>query len=196
MSAKGLIFAISAPSGCGKTTVMNEVISQTKNLKTVISVNSREKRSEETNGVDYIFISDEEFDEWIKKDLFIEFVEIYGTKRGILKSEILKNINNSIDTICAIDWNGVNNLKKEFSDNVISIFLLPPSIEILKQRIINRGQDSEKDIEIRMNAAKKEMENAKNYDYCVINDILTECVDTVKSIICSEKHRTFRFLIK
>jgi guanylate kinase len=187
-----IIFALSAPSGAGKTTVAQKILRDIPGLVRSVSLNTRKKREKERDGFDYIFVSMEEFNDRIKEDYFIEHTEIYGAKRGTPKDAIIQNQQKGLDTLCVIEWNGVQVLKNLFGQSVVSIFLMPPSIDVLRERLILRNQDLIGEIERRLEQAGSEMANVKEYDYCVVNDQLRQCVFNVSSIIYAERCKTFR----
>ncbi|MDR1208634.1 MAG: guanylate kinase [Holosporales bacterium] len=189
VSRAGLIFSISAPSGTGKSTVAELVLGRVQNLVRSVSLNTRKKRSTEVDGVDYTFISREEFDRNVKEGNLIEFAEVYGSLRGTPKRPLQLNQSQGIDTICIIEWNGTRRLKSIFERTVVSIYLMPPSIDIVKQRIVARAQDSSEEIARRLANIEEEVKFASEYDYCVVNDDLAECVSNVVSIIKAERCR-------
>jgi guanylate kinase len=188
----GFILTLSSPSGCGKTTISKRILAEVPDTVRSISANTRKQRPGEVDGKDYIFVSDSQFDNLIAEDKFIEYVEIYGTRRGTLKTELLKNIECGLDTICIIDRNGVLALKSAFGNRVVSIFVFPPSMEELKRRIIARAGDNDEEMKIRLDLAEDEMSFYFEYDYCVINDDLNKCVYMVKNIIEAERNKTHR----
>jgi guanylate kinase len=192
---KGFVIALSAPSGTGKTTIANRILTSLDNITRSISINTRAKRPEEIDGVDYYFVTEAEFDLHIREKNLIEYVEIYGHRRGTPRNTLLSNMEKGIDTLCVIDWNGVKSLREKLGrENVASIFLLPPSFSELSRRLFSRGQDSPEEIERRLETAESEMRNVREYDYVVINDELTQSTSVVTSIILAERQKTNRFL--
>lgn len=193
--SSGLIFILSAPSGTGKTTVAQKILKTMTGIVPSVSLNTRPKRSKEKEGIDYIFVSEEEFEYNIKIGNLIEYTEIYNTKRGTPKAPLLQNQQKGIDTLCVIEWEGMKNLKKQLgASNIVSIFLLPPSLQILRERLVLRKQDTLKEIENRLKQAEKEIKYAIDYDYIVINDDLASCAQIVSNIIVAERHKTFRVM--
>ncbi|GHS97368.1 guanylate kinase [Alphaproteobacteria bacterium] len=186
---KGMIIALSAPSGTGKTTVATKVLRKIPGIVRSVSLNTRPPRPLEIHGVDYIFVSEDEFDDNIKKGNLIEFVEIYGFRRGTPKDTLLESRERGLDTLCIIEWTGMKHLKEHFGPSVVSIFLLPPSLEKLRLRLITRAQDSNEEIERRLALAQEEMTNAADYDHVVLNDDLNVCVRKVVKIIKNERKR-------
>ena len=182
---KGKLIVIAAPSGSGKTTVVKNLISdESLNLGFSVSATSREKRENEINGKDYYFLSKDEFEEKINLNEFIEWEEVYdNTFYGTLKSEI--NDLNSLgkNLIFDIDAIGGLSIKKEFPESTLTIFICPPSLEELENRLRKRGADSEEKIKIRLSKASKEISISLLYDYKIENHNLTETVVKVKTLI-------------
>jgi guanylate kinase len=181
----GKLIVIAAPSGSGKTTIVKNLISdKSLNLGFSISATSREKRKNEINGKDYYFLSKGEFEEKINLNEFVEWEEVYdNTFYGTLKSEI--NDVNSLgkNLIFDIDAIGGLSIKKEFPENTLTIFICPPSLEELENRLRKRGTDSEEKIKIRLSKASKEMSMAMLYDYAIENHNLEETVAKIKILI-------------
>lgn len=165
------IFVISAPSGTGKTTVIDEVL-KIKNLKKTISYTTRLARVGETHGKDYYFITDAEFEEKINNNDFIEFAKVYDHYYGTSLSAVEKSLNNNINLIKDIDTVGALILKNKLKERAILIFLMPPSFEILEERLQNRKTDDLDTIKLRLDNAKVEINNSKYFDYIIVNDDL------------------------
>lgn len=181
---KGKIIIISAPSGTGKSTIINEL---TKNkelrLQFSVSATNRSPRTGEVDGVNYHFLSDEAFKEAIATDAFVEYEEVYpGRFYGTLKSELKKNMDSGNNVILDIDVKGGLNVKRQYPD-ALSIFIQPPSIDVLRERLIGRGTDSIETINQRVNKAEYELSFAPQYDKSVVNDNLNEAVAQTTSII-------------
>lgn len=193
---KGIIFAISAPSGAGKTTIAKALVQRIPGIQRSISFNTRPKREEEIDGVDYIFVSQEAFDKYEQSGEFIETAEVYGYKRGTPKTLLQQNIDHVIDTLCVIEWRGVQQLKHHFNNEVVSIFISPPSLAELRRRLVLRNQDTEEEIERRIQSIYTELNTAQNYDYCVINDQLDACIENISHILIAERYKTCRLTRK
>ncbi len=181
---KGKIIIISAPSGTGKSTIINEL---TKNkelrLQFSVSATNRSPRTGEVDGVNYHFLSDEAFKEAIATDAFVEYEEVYpGRFYGTLKSELKKIMDSGNNVILDIDVKGGLNVKRQYPD-ALSIFIQPPSIDVLRERLIGRGTDSIETINQRVNKAEYELSFAPQYDKSVVNDNLNEAVAQTTSII-------------
>lgn len=181
---KGKIIIISAPSGTGKSTIINEL---TKNkelrLQFSVSATNRSPRTGEVDGVNYHFLSDEAFKEAIATDAFVEYEEVYpGRFYGTLKSELKKIMDSGNNVILDIDVKGGLNVKRQYPD-ALSIFIQPPSIDVLRERLIGRGTDSIETINQRVSKAEYELSFAPQYDKSVVNDNLNEAVAQTTSII-------------
>lgn len=192
LKRRGYVAVISAPSGTGKTTVANKVVQKLDNIELSISVNTRKKRPLEVDGIDYHFVSEEEFETNIKCDNFLEYTSIYGQMCGTLKNKIFSNIESGIDTICTLDWNGAQKLKNILKDDLFTIFLYPPSLATLEERLLNRKQDEQKEITKRLALAELELKNGDKYDYSVINDDIEKCCYEVENILQAERNKTYR----
>ena len=188
---KGFLLVISGPSGVGKGTVLHDLMNTQKNLVYSVSVTTRKQRPGGIEGVSYFFKSHEEFEKMIEEDKFLEFAKVHDNYYGTPKEFVEEKINEGKIVILEIDVQGALNVKKNI-DNGVYIFLAPPSLSELKNRIVNRGTETESDINLRMSNAKKELSYIKNYDYLVVNDHLNSAINLVNEIINAEKHRVFR----
>ncbi len=185
MGNNGKLIVLSAPSGCGKSTIIKEIIDDEQlKLSFSISATSRKPREGEKNGVHYYFISDEEFLQLIDEDKFIEWEEVYaGTHYGTLISELSRVAAEGRNLILDIDVKGGINVKKRFKQDVLSIFIMPPSIEKLEKRLRGRATDSEDVIRKRLAKAEYEIGFANLYDKVIVNDNLSEAVEDVRKTI-------------
>lgn len=187
---KGLLIVVSGPSGVGKGTICKEVIEYF-NAWYSVSVTTRAKREGEIDGKDYFFVSEEEFKDKISKDDFIEYNKYNNNYYGTLKSKIDEKINSNIDVLTEIEVNGARNIKNKYNDSVL-IYILPPSLEELKRRLINRKTEDEQTINKRMTITKEELKQINIYDYVVTNDNLEQAINDVINIIKSEKSKVSR----
>lgn len=179
---KAIIF--SAPSGSGKSTIIGELLKRFENLEFSISATSRRPRGEEKDGVDYYFLSIEEFKKRVDNDEFLEWEEVYeGTCYGTLKSEFERIGNKGNISVFDVDVVGGVNIKKFLKEKSISIFVMPPSIEVLKKRLISRATDSEKEITKRIAKAEQEISYYDQFDEIVINDELSVAVVKAEEVI-------------
>ncbi len=182
---KGKIIVVSAPSGCGKSTIINTILdSGDYDLKFSVSATNRSPREGEVDGVHYHFLSTEEFRDAIAARSFVEWEEVYpGRFYGTLRSEIERRIDSGDDVVLDIDVKGGLNVKKIFGDRALTIFILPPDLAALRQRLVSRGTDAPAIIEERLEKAEYEISFAPEYDCRVVNDNLDEAVVTVRSLI-------------
>lgn len=181
---KGKLIIISSPSGAGKTTITKKLLKELNNSKLSVSLTTRKPRVGEKHTIDYNFVSLKEFKKKVKKKLFLEYAKVFDNFYGTLKSEINTDLKNEKNILLDIDWQGTRQIKKKFNKNLISIFILPPSLAELKKRLLKR----EKNINFvnkRMSKAKREIMHWKEYDYAVVNDNLDQCVLQIKNIINS-----------
>jgi guanylate kinase len=183
---KGLIFIISAPSGTGKTTLVRRVMEQLPSLRFSVSYTTRPPRANEREGVDYHFVPPEIFREMIDRDQFLEWAEVLGHYYGTARVDVEHLRSEGMDLILDIDTQGAKKAKEQL-DHAILIFLLPPSLETLRERLWSRGLDSAETIEFRLAHAKKDLEEAHWYHHLIINDRLEEAAETLKTIIVHER---------
>lgn len=184
---QGLMFILSSPSGAGKTTISRHLLNNTDNLVMSVSVTTRLKRADENEGKDYYFISKEKYDMMIQNDELLEHARVFSYYYGTPRKKVEEILANSVDVLFDIDWQGAAELKKKAPAQVVSVFILPPSMKILEQRLRNRGQDIEQVLEERMSCASNEISNWINYDYVIINDNIENSMEKVKSILEAER---------
>ena len=187
----GVIYLLVGPSGVGKSTLMNEVAEQVPKLERLLTATTRPPREGEQNGRDYLFISDEEFDQRIRAGDFVEHVlGAAGHQYGTPRSAILKALAEGGSLIGSVDVRGAESLEREYPGKVVTIFVEPPSSWELEHRLRTRGYMSEDEIKARLRRADEEMDYAEDFDYCLVNTDFDETVDEVKSIIQAERmHR-------
>lgn len=191
---RGVVLVISSPSGAGKTTICKKILEEVNGINLSVSVTTRKKRKDEVEGVDYFFKNDEEFLLMIKNDEFIENAKVFGNYYGTLKEEVLKKIKNGVDVLVDIDWQGTRQIQKHIPEDIVKIFILPPSIKELECRLRNRASENEEDFLKRMLEARKEISHFDEYDFIIINENINEAVSSVKSILYSERQRKSRQL--
>lgn len=182
---QGKIIIISAPSGCGKSTIINELLRRGDiDLEFSVSATSRPPREGEKHGINYYFLTEEEFRQAIAEGKFVEYEEVYpGRFYGTLRSEVERKCTEGHNVVLDIDVKGGVNVKKMFGGRALSLFILPPSVEELKRRLEGRGTDSPEAIAERVGKAEYELSFAKDYDKKVVNDNLDEAVDQTDKII-------------
>lgn len=191
---KGVLYVVSSPSGGGKTSIVNAVRKKFPGLKVSVSYTSRPQRKNEVNGVDYFFVSKQEFAKLIEEDFFVEYAEVFGNFYGVPRLNIQSDIENGIDYIFSITYHGYIRLRELFHANVVGIFILPESEEALRSRLAGRKTETPEAINVRLSGLDYEISTACNYDYLVINDKLSVAVDKVSCIITSEKLKYSRLI--
>lgn len=179
---QGTLYIISAPSGAGKTSLVREVMAAIPALRLSISHTTRPMRPGERNGVNYYFVDTAAFQAMIAADEFLEYAQVFGNYYGTSKTGVLAQLRDGHDVILEIDWQGAQQLRRAFSGTV-SIFILPPSLEVLESRLRARGQDSEPVIVRRLSEARAEMAHYKDYDYIVVNEDFGRAVIDMQSIL-------------
>ena len=184
---RGVVLIISSPSGAGKTTICKKIINNNKDVSLSISVTTRKKRISELEGKDYFFRSKHEFLKMTENDAFLEHAEVFGNYYGTLKSEILEKIEKGMDVLLDIDWQGTRQIQKYIPDDVVKVFVLPPSIKELEFRLGNRASENKDEFLKRMSEAKKEISHYDEYDYIIINKDINVAVNSITSILFVER---------
>ena len=188
---KGLLIVVSGPSGAGKDTICQKLIKENSNIWMSISMTTRKPRPLEKDGVDYFFVSSEEFENKINDNTFLEYASYNDYYYGTPKDKVEEKLNEGKDVILVIDINGAINIKK-IIPSALFIFIMPPDMETLKNRLIGRKTESKDKVVKRFITAYNEVNNYKKYNYVVVNDKVEDAVNKVKSIIQSEKCRVDR----
>ena len=189
--SKGFLLVISGPSGCGKGTLCKKILERNEKLIFSVSATTRMPRRGETNGINYFFINKERFSNMIEEKEFLEYANVHGNLYGTPKQFVLEQVEKGEIVILEIDVQGALQVKEAYPEAVF-VFLLPPSMSELKNRIKKRGTESEKDIDIRLKNAFEELKFIDEYDYIVINDELIEAVEKTEAIIIAEKLKVRR----
>lgn len=182
----GQLFIIAAPSGAGKTSLVKHLLNDVKQLTVSVSHTTRAMRPGEQHGKDYFFISVEEFQELIAQSAFLEHAQVFDNYYGTTQTAVEHQLSLGSDVILEIDWQGAQQIKHLMPESV-SIFILPPSIEVLRQRLQGRGQDDDAVIERRMRDAVAEMSHYAEFDYLIVNDNFSVALTELKSIIISHR---------
>ena len=191
---RGFVLVISSPSGAGKTTICKKLIEEVDGIDLSISVTTRQKRKDEINGKDYFFRSEKEFKTLVKNKEFLENANVFGFSYGTLKKEVVSKIEKGIDIIVDIDWQGTRQIQKYIPNDVVKVFILPPSIKELENRLGKRASEDKKNFLKRMSEARKEISHYIEYDFVIINNEIEKSVSQIKSILFSERLRRFRQL--
>ena len=184
---EGVLLVISSPSGTGKTTICKKLLEYDKNIHLSVSVTTRKKRKNEVEGIDYYFRSKKDFLNLKSQNSFIENAFVFENYYGTLKSEVLEKLENGVDVLIDIDWQGTRQITQAMKGNLIKIFLLPPSIDELKKRLSKRNSDTIKEINFRMSKALKEIKHFDEYDYVLVNDNLDNTFQKIVKIIEVER---------
>ncbi len=182
----GKLYIISAPSGAGKTSLVKQIRADMDKLAVSVSHTTRPMRSGESNGDDYFFVSVEEFKAMINRQAFLEHAQVFDNYYGTAQQTVEANLARGLDVILEIDWQGAQQVRKMLPES-ISIFILPPSISVLRQRLQNRGQDNEEIIGRRMRDAVTEMSHYPEFDYLIVNDDFSLALNQLKSIITANR---------
>ena len=179
--SSGTLYIVSAPSGAGKTSLVTALIKDDPRISVSVSHTTRNKRPGEEHGVNYHFVSHDEFKALIERNDFLEHAEVFGNFYGTSRSALQQALDQGQDLILEIDWQGAQQVRK-LMPQALSVFILPPSQQALRQRLDNRGQDSEEIIEGRMKEAVSEMVHYNEYDYVIINDDFAVALEDLKAV--------------
>lgn len=186
MAKEGTLFIISAPSGAGKTSLVHALIKEVPNLCVSVSYTTRESRPGEENAINYHFVTKDQFNDMLHQGEFLEYALVFGNYYGTSRQWVEKKLKNGEDVILEIDWQGARQVRTQFVD-AISIFILPPSLESLRERLKKRHQDNPAVIESRMKEAKTELSRYREYDYLIYNDKFEEAVLDMETIVKSRR---------
>ncbi|RPH00869.1 MAG: guanylate kinase [Candidatus Pelagibacter sp. TMED153] len=186
---KNIMVILSSPSGAGKTTISKKIQQKYQNFKISVSHTTRKPRPNEVEGIDYFFINQNDFKSKIQNNEFYEYAKIFGNYYGTSKDSVLNLLKKKNDVLFDIDWQGTQQLSKFKELNLLKIFILPPSKEELKKRLIQRNQDRADVVEERLKAYDTDSTHKKDYDFVVINDNLENCFKEVEKIILTKKNK-------
>ena len=193
LSKKGVLVILSSPSGAGKTSIARALVEENKSFLFSVSATTRKSRPGEVNGKEYHFLTVDEFREKINDGQFLEHAKVFGNLYGTPLEPVMESINNGKDLIFDVDWQGGKQIRSSSLNKfVISIFILPPSIKALQERLMKRAQDSSETVKDRMTKSIGEIMHWKEYDYVIVNNNFEQTLHEVKSIITSEKLRRVR----
>ena len=186
---RGLLIVLSSPSGAGKTTISRMLLGADPEVTMSISATTRPMRPGESDHVHYHFVDDAEFDRMIKAGEFVEWARVFGYRYGTPKAPVKAALKEGRDILFDIDWQGARQLEPDFGEHLVTIFLLPPSMQELERRLRARGTDSEDVIGDRMRRAADEIEHWAEYEYVMVNDDMEKCLGRVRSIVAAERSK-------
>ncbi|MFM5918108.1 MAG: guanylate kinase [Novosphingobium sp.] len=192
LQRRGLMFILSSPSGAGKTTISHKLLEGDDEIRLSISATTRPMRPGEVDGEDYHFVEQAEFDRMVANDEFYEWAQVFGHCYGTPKAHIRQGLKEGQDYLFDIDWQGTQQLYQKDQQDVVRVFLLPPSIDALQQRLTGRGTDSAEVIDARMDRARAEISHWDGYDYVVVNDEIETCYTKVREILHAERMKRAR----
>ena len=191
MSTSGILFIVSAPSGAGKTSLLRELVPTDDRLVMSVSHATRAMRPGEQDGVHYHFVSVERFEQLVEQGAFLEHARVFDNYYGTAEDAVRGQLAQGLDVVLEIDWQGARQVRHRFPD-AVSIFVVPPDIAALRERLSNRGQDSEQVVERRMADARSELSHYPEYDYLVINDQFEVALAELRAIVLAERLRESR----
>jgi guanylate kinase len=189
---RGLLIVLSSPSGAGKTTISRMLLDADDEIAMSISATTRPMRPGEHDGKDYHFVDDEAFDQMIRDNEFVEWANVFGYRYGTPKSPVKDALREGRDILFDIDWQGARQLEPDFKGQLVTIFLLPPSMAKLEERLRARGTDSREVIADRMHRANDEISHWAEYEYVLVNDEMDDCLARVRAIIAAERSKRVR----
>ena len=189
---KGLLLVVSGPSGAGKGTICKAILEENDQIKLSVSATTRKPRNGEVHGVNYFFLEKEEFTSMIEKGEFLEYAQIYDNFYGTPKAAIMETLAKGQDVILEIEMQGARQVKKVYPEGIF-IFVLPPSLKELKNRIVGRGTETAEEIEKRFSCAFEEIKQIDDYDYFIFNKDVEKSVKELEAIISSEKNKVTRY---
>lgn len=181
------MLVLSSPSGAGKTSISRKILEQVDDIELSISITTRPRRPAEAEGKDYFFVDQQEFKDSAENGELLEYAHVFGHYYGTPKAQIYEQLNNGIDVLFDIEWQGTQQLKQAAREDVVSIFILPPTLKALEERLSLRAQDSEETVQKRMSMAEQEMSHWPEYDYVIVNNDFEKSVEHVRSILLAER---------
>ncbi len=192
LARRGLMLILSSPSGAGKTTISRMLLDADEEIRLSVSATTRPPRPGEQDGVHYQFVSDAEFDRMVEEDDFYEWAHVFGHRYGTPKGAIRAGLKDGQDFLFDIDWQGTQQLYQKDQQDVVRVFILPPSLDELHRRLKARATDSEQVIAGRMERARAEISHWDGYDYVVVNDNVNVCFEKVREILHAERMKRAR----
>lgn len=184
---RGMMFVLSSPSGAGKTTMSRQLLKEERDITLSVSVTTREKRPGEEEGRDYYFVNKQKFDAMADRGDLLEHALVFGHYYGTPKQHVMGALARGEDVLFDIDWQGTRQLAERCREDLVSVFILPPSMQELERRLRARAQDSEEVVQYRMQKAAEEISHWQEYDYVIVNDNLTRALSSVREILHGER---------
>lgn len=184
----GSLFIVAAPSGGGKTSLVRKLVESLEDIVVSISHTTRKKRPNEVDGVDYFFVDNSTFMQMVDEGAFLEHAHVFNHYYGTSKAQITERLSKGIDVVLDIDWQGAEQIRHAFS-NSVSIFIVPPSLDALNQRLTNRQQDEDAVIADRMQRAHDELSHYPEFDYLIVNDSFVKAADDLRAIVMAHRLR-------
>lgn len=191
MSNRGILFVVSAPSGGGKRSILARVMADDPNLVYSVSATTRSPRPDEIEGESYRFIDTETFRQWIKGDRFVEWAEVHGQLYGTPKDGLFEKLEDGRDVVLELDVQGMRLIREAHAD-AVTIFIMPPSFEVLEKRLRGRGDSEEADLVVRLRNAKEEMAAKDEYDFIITNDVLDQAIEQFKELVTQQRKQRNR----
>jgi len=189
---RGLMLVLSSPSGAGKTTISRKLLERDKHIDLSISATTRPRRPGEVSGQDYLFKSVEDFNDMIEQEAFLEHAKVFGHYYGTPRKQVEDAVASGQDVLFDIDWQGTQQLKEKAREDLVSVFILPPSMRELERRLKSRAQDSQDVVAFRMSRANEELSHWAEYDYILVNHDLADTVQAVQEILNAERLKRHR----
>jgi guanylate kinase len=191
---RGLMFVLSSPSGAGKTTLSRRLLAEEEGVAMSVSVTTRAPRPGEVDGKDYFFIDTNTYDSMVVRGDLLEHATVFDNKYGTPKKQVMESLANGRDVLFDIDWQGTRQLAQTCRTDLVSVFILPPTLEELERRLRSRAQDSEEVVQKRMARAVDEISHWEEYDYVVVNEDLDRAMDHIRRILYAERFKRWRQL--
>lgn len=187
ISRRGLLLVLSSPSGAGKSTIARALLESEPDLSLSVSATTRSPRPGEVDGKDYVFVSQDKFDHMVADGAFLEYATVFEKSYGTPRAPVDEALNAGKDVLFDVDWQGAQQIKAQAADDLVSVFILPPSVEELERRLFARAQDSEEVVRKRMAKATSEMSHWDAYEYVIVNEDIDQSVASVKAILRAER---------
>jgi guanylate kinase len=192
LNRRGIMVVLSSPSGAGKTTLTKQMLNTSRNILMSVSATTRQPRPGEVDGEDYIFLSKSKFSEMIDNDEFLEYAKVFDNFYGTPRAPVEDALAGGFDIVFDIDWQGAQQLTQAAANDLVKIFILPPNVQELENRLRSRAQDSDDVIARRMSKSENEISHWAEYDYIIINEDITEAIEELNTIVNAERMKRLR----